>query len=424
MTKRRLNPEELAEALDRRLDEAPTPDDDPLVQVAQRLADEQPPVLSAAVRRRMEQRVLGAAGDQSASARVYRFPRRWVTLASAAAAVLMVLFVVPLVSAAAVPGDVLYPVKRAGERVQLAAAGVFDRQAEIYLQLAQRRADEALTLLDRGTYMESLVDESLRNLEQVAVYSDGRSTDVGRTVEVFASLEYVAGAAAQQGLLPPQTDDIGERLATAQADDRLLLPTQTPTVTQTQTPSPAATQTASVRPTRTATPAPPTATATRRPTETPTIEETETPAPPPTATPDLLQQLDAGFVDAVDRVNVRANPDGDIITVAEPLTTLAIVSRSGDWVQVELPDGTQGWIAARLVSEGAPPPDNPGRGNPPDNAGPPDNPGRGNPPDDAGPPDNPGRGNLPDNAGPPDNLGRGNPPDNAGPPDNPGHAGD
>jgi hypothetical protein len=64
-------------------------------------------------------------------------------------------------SAQALPGDLLYPIKRAGESVQLSLAQGQASQADLYLQFADRRMSEALSLvqLDRPDGLDqALVD--------------------------------------------------------------------------------------------------------------------------------------------------------------------------------------------------------------------------------------------------------------------------
>jgi hypothetical protein len=73
-------------------------------------------------------------------------------------------------TAASVPGNVLYPIKRAAERVRLSLAAE-DQRAELHLEFAQHRLQELRVLKDRGEVSESLLaeisGETARVLEEV-----------------------------------------------------------------------------------------------------------------------------------------------------------------------------------------------------------------------------------------------------------------
>lgn len=59
-----------------------------------------------------------------------------------------------------------------------------------------------------------------------------------------------------------------------------------------------------------------------------------------------------GYIDATARVNVREMPvTGSIIAQLDPATQVTIISVENNWVEVELSDGTIGWIAEFLVSD-------------------------------------------------------------------------
>ena len=71
-------------------------------------------------------------------------------------------------SASALPGEALYPVKRATEQVELAFhRGLADRGA-FQLELAERRLEEARVLSQRGPEFAELAAESVREFEEAA----------------------------------------------------------------------------------------------------------------------------------------------------------------------------------------------------------------------------------------------------------------
>lgn len=106
----------------------------------------------------------------------------------------------------------------------------------------------------------------------------------------------------------------------------------------------------SQQPRFTATPVP-----SRTPLPTYTFTPTETSVPPsPTlsATPTLTPTI-AGIVQSLQRVNVREGPGTNYsaIDALAPGTGVQIVGRNteGNWLNIRLEDGSEGWIAARLI---------------------------------------------------------------------------
>ena len=120
--------------------------------------------------------------------------------------------------------------------------------------------------------------------------------------------------------------------------------TSTPTITPTFTPSDTATPTAS-----------PTATATLTATNTPTATATASATATPTATPTVF-----GMVRAQQRINVRGGPGtqfGAIGSLA-PDSGVQVIGQNddGDWYQVRLEDGDEGWVSGTLLRIQEPPP--------------------------------------------------------------------
>jgi hypothetical protein len=145
-----------------------------LQSVAQLASDSARPQLSTAAKSAMLQQVLDAmpqpvtsAPKVKTSGQILR-PSFWTTVAKAAAGFILVMLVAGLAtvpaSANSLPGDVLYPVKRGYENVQLAFIQSPQSQAEIHLAQAQTRMDELQRLVLRGEYEETLVVDSLDSL--------------------------------------------------------------------------------------------------------------------------------------------------------------------------------------------------------------------------------------------------------------------
>lgn len=226
-----LSPEEI---LARRLDQVLPPDNarippqtpDPLVNTAARMAALRIPEPSDIALARIETTVLNAFDKQYRVQR--RQSRRWVSQAgrwAVAASFILVLLVAGIVpaSAGSLPGEPLYGVKRLTERVELALASSPDTVAHLRLEYAERRALEALALLERDQFDAALLDEArteLRNAEQAA------------SPELATSLTFQW----QQWEVAELIQFIAERVE--EPDDAAVIPTESPIATDTATPSP------------------------------------------------------------------------------------------------------------------------------------------------------------------------------------------
>jgi SH3-like domain-containing protein len=82
----------------------------------------------------------------------------------------------------------------------------------------------------------------------------------------------------------------------------------------------------------------------------PTRPPSATPAP--SATPTELPVL-TGIVDADQSINVRGGPgtDNPVVTTLDPGTEVRVLGRNADgsWIQIQLADGTEGWVSAELL---------------------------------------------------------------------------
>lgn len=94
-------------------------------------------------------RIQTRAASRPVAPRLPVWRRRGVLAVMSLVLTVLFLFSTISVSAASVPGDVLYPIKRAAEQVRLAVTPDQD-QAVVHLELAQVRLQELVTLTQRG----------------------------------------------------------------------------------------------------------------------------------------------------------------------------------------------------------------------------------------------------------------------------------
>ena len=76
-------------------------------------------------------------------------------------------------SASALPGDTLYPVKRAGEKIQLAISSTTDGDIALLYEFAESRLDEAQTLSQQGRFADLGIaldgfEDAMSTLEEIA----------------------------------------------------------------------------------------------------------------------------------------------------------------------------------------------------------------------------------------------------------------
>jgi len=305
--------EQLASRLDRVLPPGttfvPPRTKDQLVNTAIDIASASFPVLSADAINRIETRILVAYRGQfptkngklhtngfhprepvlvktTTRQRTMPVVLRWV-----AAAVLVFVLLAGSVTAASsstLPGDILYPVKRAVEQIELAAASSTQQRVEVYLNHAQRRAEEALILSARRQPVELVLSEAQQNVaaaEQLDPSLTESPSLLAHVLEINSILDVVRSTLPDQPL--NEVDDPG-----------VVIPVETPTSTQTYTVTPTETDiptptftpsetplpvgTATLAPTRTSVTTRRTQTSTPRPDQTATV--TRTPSRTPTAT--------------------------------------------------------------------------------------------------------------------------------------------
>ncbi|MBI2165869.1 MAG: hypothetical protein HYU29_05635 [Chloroflexi bacterium] len=95
--------------------------------------------------------------------------RPWALAATALLVVALGMGTAAVASADTAPGDVLYPVKQSRERLQLIFTLPPQAKARLYLTMAQERAKEMETLLERGQHekLEALAESSSKHLERI-----------------------------------------------------------------------------------------------------------------------------------------------------------------------------------------------------------------------------------------------------------------
>ena len=243
------------EALARRLEALLPPDsrvvhaddDDPLIAAARRLAAAPPAQLTPEAVERIQARVLAArhpkkfthelapaqpaarrSMSRSQPTRVLWPVLRWASIA--AVVVLVALGGVTRAALASVPGDAFYPVKGVVEDVELALAFSPESEANVYLTHAERRVEEAQTLLGRGAFDTDLVDDALAALAssaQVAQTNGVAQQDkLGQRSLAIATLldGILTQAATNPNVSPTALARAQERVANAYSAGHLLLP--------------------------------------------------------------------------------------------------------------------------------------------------------------------------------------------------------
>lgn len=270
-------------------------DDDPLVQAARRLAATPPPALPPDAVDRIEARLHARLAELTPPARPqvawHRAGGRLLRLAVAACLIFLIVGAFGTARAAAdsLPGDALYPVKRAIESGRLALVPQGD-EAGLRVEFAQRRVDEFRRLFAQGTVypqaLEEATDQIGRALRLVGTgeaEGDGLGAEIRHIIEQQADLASQAIPAA-----PPaaqlRLESVLDESARIRAD---VEPELAPAAPATMPPGPTLTVPPTLPPI-TASPTPsasPSATATPVPSATPTVTHTATATPTTTPVP-------------------------------------------------------------------------------------------------------------------------------------------
>lgn len=270
---------------------------DPLVRAAALLARAKPPELAHVATANIERDML-AAFD-----RLHRQPFAPKTnkrlpsshpspvVWALAACIALVLFVAVIINAVSIslPGDVFYPAKRAIESVELGLAPDAFARAQVHLEHARRRADEAERMTRGGRSPEQPLRDAAQSLRDVLSLRGTDPVSIDEVEVVERQLAQTLSRAAATLLLDEFTSDTLESVisvTTLTVDPQpepmviapQLMPTETPTSTPTTaTPTFTVTYTATATSTSTSTPTP-----TSTPTATPTFTSTAAPSIVPT----------------------------------------------------------------------------------------------------------------------------------------------
>src|SRR5690606_30338077 len=301
------SPDDLQRRLDRAIPpgDGPLPPmkgDDPLVEVARRLAETPPVELSDAALARIEARLMAHVDALERFQPAASRPRRTTTprivrlLAYAAAACLVLVMLAggaTVASADSLPGDALYGVKRAVEQVRLALVTGAD-EAALRVELAERRLDEFAALLSRDEVYPRALEEASEELERAL--TAGQNAALGQRIAAVAQEQERLSQQAQTRAsgndraaleqIAEQSRQIRERAVGPAPTLAPVMPSATPTNTAqpTLTPSPTATNTPLPTPTNTATPTV-VGTATPPPSPSPRPQQAAPPVVAPTRTP-------------------------------------------------------------------------------------------------------------------------------------------
>jgi hypothetical protein len=325
------NQDERPEILANRLDEVLKPgerpgdthSDDPLVTTALRLADAPHPELSPDAMLRIQMRFLGARKQRRAQPATHKIRYlnpvyRWAVAAS----ITILLFTSGLTSAMAqsAPGDVFYPIKRFIEPMELGLTTNDTARANVYLNQAARRVEEALILLERNTFDSTLVAETVTNLVySTRVARRAPETDIpihleSRTVQINTLLNgMLQDLSSNQQISADILTELTDFVQNAQNSNTLLLPESI-----IPTPRPSLKDIVS---------------------DTPSTSDTEL--------------FTTALVRAPQAINVRNGPgmDFDRQSVLQPGAEVQVLGKNQDstWLHVQFEGQSSGWVFASLL---------------------------------------------------------------------------
>lgn len=146
--------------------------------------------------------------DQRRAVRTARRPRRAVVASLVGAMVVGSASGALAASEESVPGQVLYPVKRAGEQARLLAATPFRGQADVHLLIASHRVEEVAAV---GVLQPKLVPELV---EQAQVALQAATREGAAEPEVEQVETTLVAAATQAELASDELDRVTAALAT------------------------------------------------------------------------------------------------------------------------------------------------------------------------------------------------------------------
>ena len=145
----------------------------------------------------------------------FRWQPRWITVAAVAFVLLVAIGGTAAASTGSMPGDLLYPVKRVTEEVQLAFTFTNLGKAEAYARMADRRIEEIVYMANENDTEEiELLAGSLNtSLVNIAEYSSRQDKSVSKGVsEESEQVVITATSRAEKGeyITAAETADVAE----------------------------------------------------------------------------------------------------------------------------------------------------------------------------------------------------------------------
>ena len=336
MTEFKHTPDSLADQLDQTLPAGrvsnPVSNTDPLVDAALYVASAPKPGLSAEAKARIQSQMLQHARQQPAPLRPNFAPiLRWALIAC----VVLIIMLIPTaqVTLASVPGEPLYPVKMTIEQIETSLANSPALRASVSLTHAERRTQEAQTLLSRGQFDPALISSAYTDMANAAaIIRTNAEFDPGLRLKIqsqsaalVAAIDSLLISATQpdQPLAATVTPLVDDILAT-QNSGALLLPatvTSTPMPTVTALPSAAITPTSVSLPTQT---------------DIPAVEASATPVPtsPPIVEPTEVQAVNLVVTGPIEAINGNIIVIYGIEITFDPNDPLLLTLQIGDNISI------------------------------------------------------------------------------------------
>ncbi|MGB7339425.1 MAG: SH3 domain-containing protein [Phototrophicaceae bacterium] len=298
--------------------------DDPLLRAAARLTHNRHPILSPTSR----QTILGQLSHiPNTTAIIYPDFVAWFgRIAATLVVTLMIGFAAQPAAASSIPGDLLYPIKLNYEKLAIVFTRTPAAQVTRHLNQTQSRLNELEQLPATSRSINAVWQSAATHLSQassIAIIHNIFDNNVVITEHAYATLYQFNSQLAQTTLNP----DIQAQVNLAQTVISAHLAVNTITPLEPM--------------------------ALVNPEITPEVTEIAPEATEviilPETTPEPLMMV----VNAATQVNMRTanNTASDVISLVNPNTLVTIISYEPEsgWYQVELADGTRGWILSDLL---------------------------------------------------------------------------
>ena len=329
--------------------------DDPIVKTAARLTNNRHPTLSATARQNILASVLDATPTTTTPPNVIK--GNFVGWLGRVAAIFIITIMVGLAaqpaSANSLPGDALYPVKLGFETLELAFADSPTARVQTHLNHANERLREVQQLDPESDLRDDTLHSAITSFNLVATIASDNAifqSNSSLLEEAKSTLSNFEQALSNNQIPSDLFTDVQLSLTSIRA----LLPANSTDIIEV---TPDVSSEANVIE---QTPEVTTEVITAEVTEEPTLEviTAEITEEPPIIIP--LDQV-TYYVHEIGRVNVRsgAGTNFEIIGVANQNTPVTVLSQSseGDWLEVRLPNGLEGWVFSQLLDN------TPGRSN-------------------------------------------------------------